>query len=160
MKMAGWSAFSATSQNTKSERIRQSPASYHCPKAAFWASKGSAAQVRAAVAWFPLREWAAARGQAQRRGFHGYGEFNVAVRVCSHRRKIVCRFVRRPRARAPSVTPEARREQHRVVLGFPRLYWFSATICCAGLFSSTCALTFCKPAVSASICFCCSASLD
>ena len=37
--------------------------------------------------------------------------------------------------------------------------WFTLcqfnTVCGAGLFNSSCALTFCRPAVSASICFCC-----
>jgi len=39
------------------------------------------------------------------------------------------------------------------------LYRLFGTVCCAGLFSSSWALTFCKPAVSASICFCCSTTV-
>jgi hypothetical protein len=34
------------------------------------------------------------------------------------------------------------------------------TVCAAGLLSSSWALTFCSPAVSASICFCCLAMID
>jgi hypothetical protein len=37
------------------------------------------------------------------------------------------------------------------------LYGLFRTVCAAGLFSSSCALTFCRPAASASICFCCCA---
>ncbi len=39
-------------------------------------------------------------------------------------------------------------------------YCSLTTICGAGRLIPTCAVTFCKPAVSASICFCCSASSD
>ena len=36
-----------------------------------------------------------------------------------------------------------------------QLYGLPTSVCCAPLLASTCALTFCNPAVSASICFCC-----
>ena len=35
-----------------------------------------------------------------------------------------------------------------------RFYWLFSTVCGAGLLTSSCALTFCRPAVNASICFC------
>src|SRR5881396_2902460 len=40
-----------------------------------------------------------------------------------------------------------------------QLYGLPTSVCCAPLLASTCALTFCNPAVSASICFCCCETL-
>jgi hypothetical protein len=46
------------------------------------------------------------------------------------------------------------------VIRVTRDYGLLATTFRAGLFASSCTLTFCKPAVNDSICFCCCASRD
>lgn len=50
--------------------------------------------------------------------------------------------------------PSCRRNQYA---GMAACYWSFRTVCGAALFTSSCALIFCSPAVRVSICFCCCA---
>src|SRR5262245_30392698 len=60
---------------------------------------------------------------------------------------------KRHRREARRASERARASQPPLPLRLP--YGLLRTTFAAGLLTSSCALTFCKPSVSASICFCC-----